>query len=231
MKLKCLGSNSKGNCYLLENDTECLVIEAGLPFMQVKKALGFNVSKIVGVVSTHVHNDHNKYLDQYKKAGIQAICFGEEMPVYDAEMMKYYSLRMENFKIKPFPLVHDVPCYGFYITHPDMGCLVYITDTEYCKYRFKNINHMLVEANYSNDLIDNEAVNRDHVLTGHMSLETALTFISTNDNPMLRNIVLIHLSDKNSDQSLFLQKTKEITDKEVHIAEKGLEVSLDLCPF
>lgn len=27
MRLKVLGSSSSGNCYLLENDKECLVIE------------------------------------------------------------------------------------------------------------------------------------------------------------------------------------------------------------
>ena len=77
MKLKVLGSGSSGNCYLLENDTECLVIEAGVSFMEVKKAIDFNVKKIVGVISSHIHQDHNKYLEQYKKAGISAWCFGE----------------------------------------------------------------------------------------------------------------------------------------------------------
>ena len=47
MKLKVLGSSSAGNCYILESDTEALIIEAGLPFMEVKKALNFNVRKIV----------------------------------------------------------------------------------------------------------------------------------------------------------------------------------------
>ena len=42
MKLRILGSSSSGNCYLLEDESECLVIEAGLPFKEVKKALDFN---------------------------------------------------------------------------------------------------------------------------------------------------------------------------------------------
>lgn len=138
-----------------------------------------------------------------------------------------------KFSIMTFPLVHDVECYGFYITHPDIGNVVYSTDTEYIKYRFKNLNHILVEANYSDDLIDNEAVNREHVLRGHMSLQTAMDFISTNDNPALRNVVLLHLSDNNADSAQFLQKTKETVKygADCYIAEKGLEVDLNLCPF
>lgn len=233
MKLKVLGSGSSGNCYILHNETEALIIEAGVPFKDVKVALNFNIRKIVGVIATHSHNDHSAYIEQYKKAGINAICFGEELLEYDADKMKHYAVRMGNFIIKIFPLVHDVPCYGFYITHPGIGILVYASDTEYIKYRFKNLNHILVEANYSDDLIDNEASNRSHVLRGHMSLKTATEFISTNDNPTLLNVVLIHLSEKNADSAQFQQKIEETIKygANVYVAEKGLEVDLNLCPF
>ena len=143
------------------------------------------------------------------------------------------TFRYGDFSVNPFPLVHDVPCFGFYISERSIGSMIYASDTEYIKYRFKNLNHILVEANYSDDLIDNEAINREHVLRGHMSLQTALDFISTNDNPALRNVVLLHLSASNSDADLFLQKTKETVKygADCYIAEKGLRVDLNLCPF
>lgn len=223
MVLKVIGSSSSGNCYILESDTEALIIEAGISFMEVKKSLNFNVSKIVGVVAGHTHKDHSGFIYQYK-----GIC-----PIYKPYEVNKPHERFGNFFLNAFPLVHDVECYGFYIQHPDIGSLVYATDTEYIKYRFKNLNHILVEANYSDDLIDNEAVNYSHVMQGHMSLQTALDFISTNDNPALRNVVLLHLSDKNSDSEQFLQKTKETVKygADCYIAEKGLEVYLNLCPF
>lgn len=226
MKLKVLGSSSSGNCYILESNTEALIIEAGLPFMEVKKALNFNVRKIVGVVVSHSHGDHARYVTEYKKAGINIFQLFE---TDGSNQLRKFG----NYIIKAFPLVHDVPCHGFYIFHDNIGSLVYATDTEYIKYRFKNLNHILVEANYSDDLIDNEAVNREHVLRGHMSLQTAIDFISTNDNPALRNVVLLHLSDKNSDSEQFLQKTKETVKygANCYIAENGLEVDLNLCPF
>lgn len=224
MKLKVLGSGSSGNCYILESDTEALIIEAGVSFKEVKVALGFNVRKIVGVVAGHCHSDHSKYLSDYDKAGVKVL----------APYKEYMNVaRMGNFWIKPFELVHDVECYGFYIKHPDIGSLIYASDTEYIKYRFKNLNHILAEANYSDDLINNEAVNREHVLRGHMSLQTALDFISTNDNPALRNVVLLHLSDNNADSAQFLQKTNQTVKygADCYIAEKGLEVDLNLFPF
>lgn len=242
MKLKVLGSGSSGNCYILESDAEALIIEAGVPFREVKVALGFNVRKIVGVICTHRHNDHIKYLKDFVTSGIRSIAPNDYWMEHITEWWFQYGERYDetrkcidigNFKVMPFLVVHDVPCYGFYIKHPDIGSLIYASDTEYIKYRFKNINHILVEANYSDNLIDNEAVNREHVLRGHMSLQTALDFILTNDNPALRNVVLLHLSDNNADSAQFLQKTKETVKygADCYIAEKGLEVDLNLCPF
>lgn len=223
MKLKVLGSGSSGNCYILENDNEALIIEAGLPFMDIKKALNFNVMKIVGVLASHIHGDHAKYIEQYKGA----------CPIYKPYEVLTPDKRFGNFFIKTFSLVHDEECYGFYITHPEMGILVYASDTEYIKYRFKNVNHFIVETNYDMQFVDRDEPNYEHRLRGHMSLDTALKFISTNDNPALRNVVLIHLSDKSGDPALFKQKTEETIKygADVYVAEKGLEISLDLCPF
>lgn len=243
MVLKVLGSGSSGNCYILESDTEALIIEAGVPFKEVKVALGFNVRKIVGVVVTHGHKDHSKYISEFERAGIKTFT-PYEISNHETAECNY----MGNFRIKDFALTDkngtfkhtnsdgsECPCYGFYITHKDIGRMVYISDTELVKWNFKKLklNHILVEANYSNDLVDNEAVNREHVLRGHMSLQTALDFISTNDNPALRNVVLLHLSDNNADSAQFLQKTKETVKygADCYIAEKGLEVDLNLCPF
>ncbi len=239
MVLKVLGSSSSGNCYILESDTEALIIEAGLPFMEVKKALNFNVRKIKAVIIAHIHSDHQLYWYEYARAGI---------PVFEPFRNDRQSLEFDNsqFRIMAFPNASkdghwfhgnndgsECPCYGFYIEHPDLGSLVYVTDTECVRWRFSRVNHILVEANYSDDLIDNEAVNREHVLRGHMSLQTALDFISTNDNPNLRTVCLLHLSDKNSDSEQFLQKTKETVKygADCYIANRGLEISLDLIPF
>jgi len=55
MKLKVLGSSSKGNSYVLETASQVLVIEAGIRLVEVKKAIDFNISKIRGVCISHEH--------------------------------------------------------------------------------------------------------------------------------------------------------------------------------
>ena len=241
MVLKVLVSGSSGNCYILENDKEALIIEAGLPFMEVKKALDFNVIKIVGVLASHTHGDHAKYIGEYGKSGIP-VWKPYNTDFYKSCDMKKYG----TFEVRTFPnqnkdrqWLHnnsdgsECPCYGFHIKHPDMGSLVYATDTEYIKWRFKDVNHIMVEANYDMQFVNREEPNYEHRLRGHMSLPTALKFISTNDNPALRNVVLIHLSDKSADSALFKQKTEETVKygSDVYVAERGLEVDMNLYPF
>lgn len=222
MKFRCLGSGSPGNCYMLESDSEVLVVEAGVPFMEVKKALDFNISKIVGVVVSHSHGDHAKYAGEYEKAGIPVFS-----PYDQTFRLAYYG----GFEITAFELVHDVPCYGFYISHADIGTLVYASDTEYIKYRFRNLRHILVECNYSKSLVSEDAVNRSHILTGHMELQTVLDFLKVNKNPELRSVVLLHMSSNNADPMEFVMEAERAVRCPVYAAEKGLEVSLDLMPF
>ena len=56
MKLRCLGSGSSGNSYILEASDGILLIEAGIPLMEVKKALRFDLSKVRGCLISHRHN-------------------------------------------------------------------------------------------------------------------------------------------------------------------------------
>ena len=188
--------------------------------------------------------DHAKYIKDYMKAGIPVYSAFETqsaLEIITGERTRAIppmkKVQIREFTVTPFNVPHDtdIECYGYLIEHEEMGKMLFLTDLEYCKYNFRkqNIKHILVEANYSDDLIDNQACNREHVLRGHMSLKTATDFISTNDNPTLQNVVLIHLSDKNADSAQFQQKIKETIKygANVYVAEKGLEVDLNLCPF
>lgn len=109
--------------------------------------------------------------------------------------------------------------------------MLYASDTEYIKYRFQNLNHILVECNYSKELIDNEAANRSHVLRGHMELQTTLEFLRVNNNPDLRNVVLLHMSRDNADPVESVREAGKVVQCPVWAAEKGLEVDLQLMPF
>lgn len=226
MKLKVLSSGSSGNCYIVENENEALIIEAGVSMKEVKVALNFNVRKIVGVICSHVHSDHSGYVKDFLKAGIPVF------KPYDSETTEPLTM-FGRFFILPFSLEHDVPCYGFLIIHQEIGRMIYASDTEYIKWKFKDIQHFLVEANYSKELIpeDIEETKREHVFLGHMEIDTTCRFLAANHSAGTRNVVLLHLSERNADTEQFKTKAEQVADCPVYVAGPGLEVNLSLYPF
>lgn len=240
MILKCLGSSSAGNCYLLENETECLMIECGIPIKEVKKAMNFNMRKIVGCIATHRHNDHIRHLKDVLECGIPIYTNDETVEAVEViygellhGVLEKRHFMVGNFKITPFYVSHDgTPCFAYLIIHEEMGKLLFLTDLEYCKYKFKDVSQILVEANYSKEIINQENPNFDHVTKGHMELGTALGFLNTNANPSLMNVVLLHLSDSNSDAEMFYTEAKKaVPGANVYVADAGMEIELNKEPF
>ena len=113
---------------------------------------------------------------------------------------------------------------------------MYITDTELVKWQFKNINHVLISCNYQKKYIGEENTGkRTHILRGHMELETVKGFVSANKSNALRNVILCHMSDSNSNPEECVAEIKEVAGNgvDVRYAHSGLEIELreSDCPF
>lgn len=237
-RLIVLATGSKGNGYILTNGEDTLLIEAGARYKEMLAGLDYKIETVNGMIVSHEHKDHSKYIEQYLKKGLLV-----HMPrsmknnldlsyVYNAISVDIgVTYELGNFTIKPFELVHSVDCLGYYIYHKDLGKMLFITDTEYVKYRFDKlgINHIVVEANYSKELLNRGKVNSNHVLKGHMEINTTTNFLKENDTDSLKNVVLVHLSDSNSDERLFYELTTKVVHEGVRvtIASAGLSVPLD----
>lgn len=242
MKLKCLGSSSAGNCYLLtSNSGETLILDCGIPIKEVKKGLNWNVKDIVGVLCTHKHLDHSKSVKDFEAMGIPVFA-----PYISEKPMK---IGNGDFRVQPFDLTtiggswthtdangEPCPIFGFLITHKEMGRMLYITDCELVKWKFKGINHILLGVNYDKDLIDRDNTGKaNHVFRGHLSIDTACDFVKANDSDSLQNVIMCHLSSENADRDSFIKKMKKVAcGANVCVAERGLEILLRKegeCPF
>lgn len=246
MKLKVLGSNSQGNCYLLVGRDEVLIIEAGIKFAEVKKALNYNISNIVGCLISHEHNDHAGCYMEYLRLGFpilspEAVYMhkgNSAMPPFAKVVQPGKGYKVGNFKVIPFEVQHDVPAFGYQVDHPEMGRLVFLTDTFYCEYIFDNVNTWLIEANYADDILDRNIANgrmppsmRPRLLKSHMELETTKGILSANNLSRTHDIVLIHLSDGNSDEARFVREIAGLTGKPTIAAKKGIELWIGKLPY
>lgn len=222
MWLICLGSSSKGNCYLFESKSQVLILEAGLPLKTVKEALNFDLSRVIGCIISHLHSNHSKCAADFIKNGIHIYANKETIEhitngvdsslttCISAPGRQGYQFSVGDYRIVPFSVKHDVPTFGFLIKHEEMGLCAFITDTHYTPNTLKGLNQILIEANYEErilkeNLIDGKIDNSRYqrVLRCHMSLETCVEALKANDIKGMQNIVLIHLSPQNSDAKLF----------------------------
>jgi len=246
MELKVLASGSKGNCYLLQSKEETLIIECGIPYKEILKGLNFNLSNVVGCLVSHCHKDHSKASQDFLEAGIDVYTSIGTVRGYvkESEVIEtHHRLKLIEserqfavcgFTVLPFETEHDCEgSLGFLVQHSDIGKLLFITDSYYCQYKFNGLNHILIEANYANDILQ-ENIDlglipwslRNRLLKSHFSLENVKQFLMANDLSQVRDITLIHLSDGNSNTKKFKDEIERLTGKPVYIAEKGLTIDL-----
>lgn len=246
MVLKVIGSSSQGNCYILENDREALLLEAGVKFSSVKQALDYKISKVVGCLITHEHKDHAGYINEVLKATIPVYASAgtiEKTPIEGTRRPHACQagtlLTLGGFRIIPFGTKHDsAEPLGFFINHEETGNILFATDTYYLPCKFVGLNNVLIECNYRLDILDANiaagripAVVRNRTLKSHLSYDHCVQALQANDIKGVNNIVLIHLSDGNSNAEQFRAGVKAATGKNVHIAEAGLVIDFNKTPF
>ncbi len=242
MKLHVIGSSSKGNAYALESANEILLLEAGCSMQEVKKAIGWQVGKIVGCVATHAHGDHVGKIRDYCEMGFPIITNDETAEfietVYGEKVLSVPECNLRffgKFSVNGFYLPHNgVANFGYLIHYPEMGNLLFMTDMEYCKFDFSALqpNHLLIEANYDMELVDRSIPNYEHKLLGHSSIQTTCGIIKANRTPQLMNVVLCHLGAF-SDEVDFIRQAREAAGPGVmvDVADTGKVFELGLEPF
>jgi phosphoribosyl 1,2-cyclic phosphodiesterase len=245
MKLNVLGSGSKGNGYVLTASCgQALVIEAGVKPLELKKLLDFDYSRVEGVIVSHIHGDHAKYTNEYVEKGINVYTGQETIDKLGFKSHRLHALQemkavmIGDFKVLPIPMKHDVPCLGFVINHPESGNIVFITDSFFSPWKFANIQNWIIECNYSQEIMDGKdgygATNtfiRNRVLSSHLSLENCQELFRVNDLSKTNNIVLTHLSDRNSNEKQFKKAIEDQTLKTTTIADTGVEINFNKIPF
>jgi len=141
-------------------------------------------------------------------------------------------VKIGGYVITAYNSKHDAaePCM-FLIYHPEMGSLVFATDTYMIPYDFRGLDHYLIEANYSLKIIEDKVAQgtlntklAQRIIKSHLSLENAIKQLEMSDT--LETIVLIHLSDSNSNADEFRTEVQKVIGKPVYIADKGMEINL-----
>lgn len=233
INIKSFGSGSAGNAYLIDDGISQILIECGIKLELVKQKMMFDFRRVAGMCISHEHGDHSKEIKKVlnttsidifaSKGTLNAL----NVPNYRATVLEIgKSVQIGSWSVTSFDVNHDAAEPTGFLFKNQLGeQLLFITDTYYVKYKFKGITHMMIEANYSLDIIrkkveENEVAQylKNRILTSHFEFENSKEFIKVNTSDQLQEVWLLHLSDSNSDEDLFKREVQELTGLPVYIA-------------
>lgn len=235
MNIQTFGSSSKGNCYLIDDGNTKLMIECGVD-PKLLKAKGIRLSDIKGCLISHEHIDHSRFAKVIsKQVGIytsEGTYNGlKEKPSLVGKHLKAGEIfLLGSYKIIPFETKHDsAEPLGFYIhSIKTEENVLFAIDTYYLPNTFANMNYILIECNYSREILDRKIKNKDDLdlylekrrLESHFSLENVIDFLKANDLSKCKKIILLHLSDKLSDEKQFKARIQGEFGIPVEVATK-----------
>ena len=229
MRFKAHYSSSTGNLYeVIAANNKRLLIDPGVTWKKLQKALSYDLSNIVGCLVTHEHKDHSKavedvltaQIDVYSSFGTFVELFVEHRNAHVIRGKQPFTIA-DTFDVFPFDVFHDaVEPLGFVIKdRVSNEYMLFVTDTSVIKQRF-GIAFSIIAICCSYDgavLREREAsgdCNRDlakRLLTSHMERRVTEAYIKECCClDKCTEIHLLHMSGNNIDK----EKTRAEFEKE-----------------
>lgn len=253
LRFICFGSGSSGNCYLLQTETDALLIDAGIGLRTLKKYFqdyGLRLNDVHHILITHDHADHVKsvgsfscdyhvpvYATREVFRGIdQNYCVRKKiMPINCNVITCGSTFHLGDFTVTSFAVPHDSSDnIGYCIEYEDIVfCLM--TDaghvTDEMKDFIRKANYLVIEANHDEEMLHGgtyPAYLKERVagLNGHLSNKACAEALAENATPNLRHVWLCHLSEENNHPEL-ARKTVEMMLRSVGIAP-GKDFAIDV---
>lgn len=218
MRFAYLGSGSRGNAAVIQAGADTVLLDCGLPLVEVDARLGrlgLRAEDLTAIVVTHEHGDHI--------GGVARLARRNQLPVWltagtrsawkaaPLEWLRPISphrrFHIGALEIEPFPVPHDArePCqYVFGDGRHRVGVL---TDagsvTAHMRSVLSGLDALLLEFNHDLELLRNGPYPRQlkarvESNKGHLSNHQAAELLTTIDVSRLQHLVLTHLSETNN---------------------------------
>ena len=227
LKFISFGSGSSGNSYLIENDKDAIIVDAGIGIRKMKKDRfnnGIITQKIRAILLTHDHSDHCSAAHRLAKAFNIKVCASIKVLENSKRFKIEQNMQMpvenkrpfiiNSFKITPFRIPHDsVDNFGYAI-ESDGEMFTVMTDigmpNDDVRFYIQHSNHLVIEADYdeymldTNPRYDQQLKDRIKGGLGHLSNAQAAELLAKHYHDKLKNVWLCHLSQENNTPQLAL---------------------------
>jgi len=218
-----LNSGSNGNCYYIGNDSEAVLVDAGISCRETEKRmarLGLTMNKVKAIFISHEHIDHIR--------GVTVLAKKYRLPVYITQATlthggltleeqlvmsfnPYEPVQVGDLSITAFPKHHDASEPHSFIVTGNTVTIGIFTDIgapcEHVIHHFKQCHAAFLEANYDEQMLDKGRYpyylkNRIRGGKGHLSNTQALEIFNTWRPPFMSLLLLAHLSRDNNNPTL-----------------------------
>lgn len=231
MRISSLGSGSRGNGTLIEDEDTCVLVDLGFTLKEAVRRLsrlGRAPEDVDAILVTHEHADHIH--------GVAAFARKYKTPVYltpgtyNPDRMGvlprmhsvncHKAFRINSMGVEPVPVPHDArePCQ--YILSSG-GCKVgVLTDlghvTPFVEQQYASCDALLLECNHDVQMLMNgpypwplkQRVGGSH---GHLSNEQAAGLLHKVEVPRLQHLIICHISERNNLPELAIAALQEPT--------------------
>jgi len=236
LKFQQLYSSSIGNLYMVTAaNGKRLMIECGVVWPKLQKALNYELGGIVGCLVSHEHADHSKAVVDVMKAGIDVYgstgTLGECGVFGDRRALTIYAeklYRIGDFIVAGYNSNHDAAEPLIYIIQCGNENLLFATDTSHINQRFKTpFDIIAIECSYNKEYltkrVETGAINKElatRLLTSHMEEKEAMRYLAEFcDLSKCREIHLLHCSADNINKT----RIKTEFEKRFYIETRTVE--------
>lgn len=213
MKFLSISSGSKGNASFIETGNIKALIDVGVSYTEIKRALAqieVNIDEITHVFITHEHNDHIKGLKMLLKHHQPQIYLtkgtNNYLNVKEPIIIKALeSLLIEDLSVLPIPLSHDANEPVGFIFKANQKSICYITDTGYILNELSPLlkNHDLYYLEFNHDPYTLIHSKRPYYLIrrimnekGHLSNEDASYYFAQFLGENTKYLIYAHMSEE-----------------------------------
>lgn len=227
-EIAVIGSGSKGNCFLITNGSSRVLMDAGVSFPAIQKALNYKLDNVDACFVTHEHKDHSKSVQKLMDAGINCHMTEGTAKALGLKGHRLFTHATEgpvkndsNFMVRAFGVTHDAadPC-GYTLQHKNGDYIAYITDSGIIPETIStNFTHIIVECNYVESLLwASDHIHAERVKSTHLGLNQVVRWLAQCNRAT--EIIVMHLSEHHADPDEIDARLYCVTpiDAEVRIA-------------
>jgi len=229
-----LNSGSNGNCYYIGNDSEAVLVDAGISCRELEKRMArlqLSMDKLKAIFISHEHIDHIR--------GVVVLARKYQLPVYitsstlqnsflvlEKELVRSFEadqpIIIGKLKVTPFIKHHDAKDpHSFIVAGNGINIGVFtdigIPCEQVIRY-FKQCHAVFLEANYDEDMLEQGRYpfylkKRISGGKGHLSNKQALEIFKAHKPVFMSHLLLSHLSKENNSPQLVEELFKKHAQK------------------